>query len=233
MPLSASQPSCQIDHLVPHHLLNLASRDDGGRARSIEELQAVIDLTRQLKAWFPKAVRPLVVASLGGFTKDRPLVPGERAQLYQFVIESLASVDETGVEVVAQTLPPFPWYLGGQLFCNLFVDPDDTAAFCNDADRRLCLDVSHSKLAANHLRRSFKDLVDRLGPYVAHLHLVDAEGVDGEGLQISEDEIDFAVLSEQLRDHAPSAGFIPEIWQGHKNDGEGFWVALDRLERWF
>jgi N-acetylneuraminate synthase len=23
---------------------------------------------------------------------------------------------------------------------------------------------------------------------------------------------------------------IPEIWQGHKNEGEGFWVALERLE---
>ena len=32
---------------------------------------------------------------------------------------------------------------------------------------------------------------------------------------------------------APNAGFIPEIWQGHKNDGEGFWVALKRLEQWF
>ena len=23
---------------------------------------------------------------------------------------------------------------------------------------------------------------------------------------------------------------VPEIWQGHKNGGEGFWVALERLE---
>lgn len=26
--------------------------------------------------------------------------------------------------------------------------------------------------------------------------------------------------------------FIPEIWQGHINNGEGFWTALDRLEQW-
>ena len=26
------------------------------------------------------------------------------------------------------------------------------------------------------------------------------------------------------------ASFIPEIWQGHKNMGEGFWTALERLE---
>ena len=29
---------------------------------------------------------------------------------------------------------------------------------------------------------------------------------------------------------SPGVPFIPEIWQGHKNDGEGFWVALERLE---
>jgi N-acetylneuraminate synthase len=26
------------------------------------------------------------------------------------------------------------------------------------------------------------------------------------------------------------ATFIPEVWQGHKNGGEGFWEALDKLE---
>ena len=34
-------------------------------------------------------------------------------------------------------------------------------------------------------------------------------------------------LMEQL---APKASFIPEIWQGHKNNGEGAWLALERLE---
>ena len=97
---------------------------------------------------------------------------------------------------------------------------------------RVCLDVSHSKLACNHLRRSFHEFLAAVSPYTAHLHLADAGGVDGEGLQILEGEIDFAALAESLRAHAPEASFIPEIWQGHKNDGEGFWVALDRLERW-
>ncbi len=62
--------------------------------------------------------------------------------------------------------------------------------------------------------------------------MVDAAGTDGEGLQVGEGEVDFAVLGEQLDRLAPDAGFIPEIWQGHVNEGEGFWVALDRLETW-
>ena len=40
----------------------------------------------------------------------------------------------------------------------------------------------------------------------------------------------FARLGVILQKGCPSATFIPEIWQGHKNGGEGFWVALERLE---
>ena len=98
---------------------------------------------------------------------------------------------------------------------------------------RLCLDTSHSRLATNFLKLSFKDFVDIVAPHIAHLHIVDAKGVDGEGVQIGEGEIDFAALAEQLSRIAPRASFIPEIWQGHKNYGEGFWVACERLEKWF
>ena len=63
--------------------------------------------------------------------------------------------------------------------------------------------------------------------------VADAEGVDGEGLQIGEGDIDFPALAEDLEKTANNASFIPEIWQGHKNDGEGFWTALERLEKLF
>ena len=39
-------------------------------------------------------------------------------------------------------------------------------------------------------------------------------------------------LIPELRELAPKASFIPEIWQGHINNGEGFFTALDRLEKW-
>ncbi len=215
------------------HILNLASADRAYRARSIAELQRVVDLARALTPRFARATRPIVVVSMGGFTSDAPVASADRPAMYARVIDSLEAIDEDGVEIVAQTLPPFPWYLGGQLNCNLFVDPADTAQFARDSGHRLCFDSSHSKLATNHRGSSFSEFVEEIGPHVAHLHLVDAEGTDGEGLQIGDGGIDFAVLAEQLDRLCPAAMFIPEIWQGHKNNGEGFWVALDRLEQWF
>lgn len=215
------------------HVLNLAADDNAYRRRSIRELQRVVDAARALVPYFRHAGCPLLVASLGGFTHDRPLPAAERPALYDRVATALSEIDSEGVEIVAQTLPPFPWYFGGQLFCNLFVDPQETAAFCRTHERRVCLDVSHSQLVANHFGFPFREFVEQVGPYTAHLHIVDAAGTDGEGLQIGEGDVDFADLARRLERLAPQAGFIPEIWQGHKNQGEGFWIALERLEQWF
>jgi N-acetylneuraminate synthase len=77
---------------------------------------------------------------------------------------------------------------------------------------------------------SFSHFLERILPFTAHLHLADASGVDGEGLQIDEGDVDWADVFRLLRQLAPGASFIPEIWQGHKNNGEGAWLALERLE---
>lgn len=220
------------DLFTGDHLLNLASDDEAHRQRSIQELQRVVDITRQLMPYFTRAEQPLIIASLGGFSKEGFVDQVERSEMYARVIDSLAQIDQSGVEIIGQTLPPFPWYFGGQLYLNLFVDPCDTAAFCQQSKYRLCFDTSHSKLACNYFNWSFKEFIDTIGPHVAHLHIVDAEGVDNEGLQIGEGDIDFPALAEQLDQLAPTVGFIPEIWQGHENNGEGFWVALERLEKW-
>lgn len=85
-------------------------------------------------------------------------------------------------------------------------------------------------MACNHHRWSFSTYLETVGPYISHLHIADAAGVDGEGLQVNTGEIDFPALGRQLRTIAPQASFIPEIWQGHKDDGADLWLALERLE---
>ena len=82
----------------------------------------------------------------------------------------------------------------------------------------------------NHFDLNFYDFAKQIAPISSHLHLGDARGVNGEGLQLGEGDIDFRKLLEILDEHCPAASFIPEIWQGHKNGGEGFWLALEKLE---
>lgn len=211
-------------------LMDLATSDEGLRRYSLEQTQAVIDITRGLKKFFPNAKRPPIVANIGGFTMDEPLAPEQKAECYRIFAASLAELDLDGVELIPQTMAPFPWHFGGQRHQNIFIFPDESAQFCARHNLRMCVDISHTKLAANHFGFDFGEGLAQLGPHTAHLHFGDAKGLDGEGLQIGEGEIDFDQIGAVLRKHAPGASFIPEIWQGHKNMGEGFWTALERLE---
>ena len=211
-------------------LMDLATSDEGLRRYSLEQTQAVIDITRGLKKFFPKTERPPIVANIGGFTMDEPLSAERKAECYRIFAASLAELDLDGVELIPQTMAPFPWHFGGQRHQNIFIFPEESAAFCARHDLRMCVDISHTKLAANHFGFEFSEGLAQLGPHTAHLHFGDAKGLDGEGLQIGEGEIDFDEIGAVLRKHAPGASFIPEIWQGHKNMGEGFWTALERLE---
>jgi sialic acid synthase SpsE/sugar phosphate isomerase/epimerase len=215
------------------HVLDLCSPSATYRQRSIDELQRVIYITNALGTFHDKPHPTPIVTNVGGFSEDRLRPASERQALYDLVLESLGKLDTTGCEIIPQTMPPFPWHFGGQRFHNLFMDPGEIATFCAANRMRVCLDVSHSKLACNHFNWSFQDFLRAVGPHTAHLHIADASGVDGEGLQIGDGDMDFVALARDLNAHAPQASFIPEVWQGHKNDGEGFWFALEQLEAAF
>lgn len=212
------------------HLMDLATPDEEYRKYSLEQTQRVIDITRALKSYFPVTIKPQIVANIGGFTMDA-LLPFEKIiPYYNRFAQSLSELDMDGVELIPQTMAPFPWHFGGQRYQNLFVKPEEIIEWCLKLNLRMCFDISHSCLACNHLGLDFYDFATRIAPFTAHLHLGDAQGVNGEGLQIGEGELDFERLGKILDQGCSQATFIPEIWQGHKNGGEGFWIALEKLE---
>lgn len=215
------------------HILDLSSLDEGYRRQSVSELQRVIDITRALKQWHLRSSKPLIVTNVGGFNRDGFLQKSERTLMYEQVARSLGELDCEGVEIVPQTMPPFPWHFGGQSHHNLFMDPWEISDFCSRHSMRICFDISHSQLACNYFGWSMTEFVEVVGPHTAHLHIVDASGIDAEGLQIGDGVIDFRAICALLNQICPQASFVPEIWQGHKDNGAGFWFALDALESWF
>jgi sialic acid synthase SpsE/sugar phosphate isomerase/epimerase len=211
-------------------LMDLASPDEEYRQYSVRETQRVIDITRSLKKYFPATERPMIVANVGGFTMDELLPTDQLDNYYGRFADSLSLLDMSGVELIPQTMAPFPWHFGGQRYQNLFVHADECRRWCDKLNLRMCFDISHSRLMSNHFGVDFYEFAEKIAPITGHLHLGDALGVNGEGLQIGEGDIDFKRLASILDKHCPEASFIPEIWQGHKNGGEGFWIALERLE---
>ena len=212
------------------HLMDLATPDIAYREESLKETQRVIDITRELKNYFPRTTNPMIVANIGGFTMDKSLDESIIPSYYEQFSKSLEELDMDGIELIPQTMAPFPWHFGGQRHQNMFVKIDEITEWATKLNLRICFDVSHTQLTCNHYKLDFYDFARKIAPFTAHLHLGDAKGVNGEGLQVGDGDIDFDRLGAILKERCPGASFIPEIWQGHKNGGEGFWVAMEKLE---
>ena len=212
------------------HLLDLCTPDEEYRKKSIFHLQRVIDKTLSMKQYFPQAKIPQVIVHCGGFTKDAILPFEKKAEYYINLIDSISKLNLQGIELLPENMAPFPWLFGGQRYQNIFIDADEIIDFCTKTNLKICQDISHSHLACNKFGWEHIEYTKKLAPYTVHYHISDGTGVDGEGLQIGEGNIDFTNIYPIINELSPNASFIPEVWQGHKNNGEGFWISLERME---
>ena len=228
-PVSCSRLVVHAPELFEHsELLDLVSDDAAYRQRSIVNLQRVVDATQRIAAFFPQADAQLIVANVGGFSADAPLPIERRELLYERFRESCAQVDFGPTELIPQNMAPFPWHFGGQRHQNIFMMPDELAQKAQDLGLRLCLDLSHLQMTCFHFGLDFQQALRLLLPLSAHLHVADAKGTNGEGVLMGTGDVDWPATWAQVR--ASDASFIPEVWQGHKDHGAGFWSALAYLQ---
>ncbi len=204
-------------------LVDLCALDERQRRDSVALMQKTIDLTREMAPHFQGV--PKVVIHPGAMSLDHPIE--DREVLYANLRRSLAEIDAEGVELLLENLPPHPWYFGGQWLTNAFMDAEEIRAFLDEMGLNMCFDTSHAKLYCNWAHKDFYDQVRILLPYIRHLHLADGSGLDGEGLQIGEGNINWVEFFRVIRDYRGT--MIPEIWRGHQRDGEGFVIAIQRL----
>ncbi|EDM67633.1 Type III antifreeze protein:CBS domain:NeuB family, partial [Moritella sp. PE36] len=194
-------------------------------------LQDVVNITRNLNQYFPKTKDPVIVVNAGGWNRNGFTDEKLNAAKYQLISEALNELDLDGVTIAIQTMPPFPWHFGGQSYHNLFVGADEIVEFCkNNPKIKICLDISHSMMSCSYYGWDLLEFVEKVAPYNVHLHIVDAKGADGEGIEIGKGDVNFPALMSLLDSDNPNVPFIPEVWQGHKNGGEGFWSAFEFLE---
>jgi N-acetylneuraminate synthase len=210
-------------------LLDLATEDDAYRRRAIDNMQRVVDATEQIAEFFPSAEDMLIVANVGGFSADAPLPPEQRAELYGRFYESLAEIDFGATELIPQNMAPFPWHFGGQRHQNIFMMPADLVEQARRHGLRYTLDLSHLSMMCSHFSLDFQDVLSSLLPHTAHLHVGDASGTNGEGVEMGSGDIDWQATWTRIAEY-PQLSFVPEIWQGHKDHGAGFWSAMRFLE---
>ncbi len=209
-------------------LVDLCTTDERQRNQSTALIQKTIDLTREIAPHFEG--KPKVIVHTGGMSLDHPIE--HREALYDNLRTSVQELDYKNVELLLENLPPHPWYFGGQWLTNAFMDAYEIRDFIVPLGLDMCFDTSHAKLYCNWAQVDFYEQVEVLLPHIRHLHLSDAAGLDGEGLQIGEGTIDWVKFFEVIRAGKPdgySGTMIPEIWRGHQRGNEGFVIAIKRL----
>jgi N-acetylneuraminate synthase len=125
-------------------------------------------------------------------------------------------------------MAPFPWHFGGQRHQNIFMMPQELADQAKTYGLRLCLDLAHLQMTSNHFGIDFQEALELLLPYTAHLHVSDAAGTNGEGVLMGTGDVKWEPAWRAIS-CASGTSFIPEVWQGHKDHGAGFWHALNLL----
>ena len=211
-------------------LLDLASADPAYRQRSIRNLQRVVDATLAIAPFFPKADSLLIVGNVGGFSADAPFPLEHRAELYASFHDACRQVQWGRTELIPQNMAPFPWHFGGQRHQNIFMMPDELAQQAKTHGLRLCLDLAHLQMTCNNFRIDFQQALKLLLPYTAHLHIADAAGTNGEGVVMGTGDVQWTPAWRAIC-AAKDVSFIPEVWQGHKDHGAGFWHALEMLQK--
>ncbi|MBW1699180.1 MAG: N-acetylneuraminate synthase family protein [Deltaproteobacteria bacterium] len=228
--LSFSLNGLGIPYLIVHapeyvgdRILDLCSGNETIRKDSIRKVQETIALTRSMAAYFEKP--PKVVVHPGAMSLNTKL---NRDRLKSALLKSLKEIDDSGIELLLENLPPYPWYFGGQWKGNYFMDADEIRKFCEETGINICFDLSHAALYCNAKEKDLFAFIQTVYPFIRHIHFSDAYGLDGEGMQIGEGDIDFNRIMPLFKGYAGT--WVPEIWRGHLGNATGFIEALNRLK---
>ncbi|MBI4369975.1 MAG: N-acetylneuraminate synthase family protein [Elusimicrobia bacterium] len=205
-------------------LVDLSNQDHDLRSRAVATIQKTIDITRVAAKSFKGM--PKVVIHVGGMDLEPK---NNREILLDAAAESFRRLDSQGVALLPENLPPQPWYFSGQWYQNVFCSSKDMVYFCRQMGLKMTFDFSHAQLFCNATGESLDAYAKEVSPFVSHLHVADGAGVQGEGLQIGDGEIDFERIFASLG--APRWSWVPEIWRGHQLGYRGFIVALQRLSK--
>ena len=212
-------------------LLDLASRNKNYLKLSMDNILKVIELTLKLKSTFLNTKKPLIIANVGGHSMDQNIDESEKLDAYEILGESLIALKSNDYEIIPQNMAPFPWHFGGQRFQNLLVYPKEITDFGKKNNINFCIDTSHMIMTCNHFNLDMKKYLNLVHKYTKHLHIADAKGINQEGLQIGDGDSNFDQIIQTIRKKFTNISFIPEIWQGHKDHGKDFWIALNHLNK--
>jgi N-acetylneuraminate synthase len=204
-------------------LFDLCSIDETIRRDSLAVVEKTVAVTDHLAGYF-NGEKPKIIVHPGAMSLNTKLAP---VILKRQLQKSLAEMKTGGFEILLENLPPYPWYFGGAWKGNYFMGAEEIADFCLESGFKLCFDLSHAALYCNAKNKSLLGYIETIYPYIRHIHFADGYGLDGEGVQIGEGDIEFDAVMPLFKDYRGT--WVPEIWRGHLANGREFIKAMERL----
>lgn len=228
---TSSQLVVHAPEIVDMMLVDICSNDERQRSRSLDILQDTINKTITMSADFPG--KPKLVVHFGGMQLDSSKnEKALREELLGRAISNFAklSFDKSRIDILPENLPPKPWYLGGEWNQYGFMTEGDIMSFCDHFGLKMTLDICHAQLYCRSCDQPLVEYARRVKKYVSHVHISDATGVGGEGVQVHDGEINFQAVLQELGDCNYS--WVTEIWAGHTNNGQGTYKAMQELSKY-
>ena len=212
-------------------ILDLASKDNFIREKSFKELDRLFKHIDKLRTYFKKNNKIPVVINPGGFTTDNFLNDKEYNSCLKRMAISLEELNKLypDYEILPQTMPPFPWHQGGRSYHNVLTNQNKISDFIENVSNNICFDVSHSALSCGYFKEDILQHINIMNNRITHIHLSDAQGQNAEGLEIGNGVLNFKEIHEQIKFTKNKIYLIPEIWQGHLNEGEAFARSIIRF----
>ena len=222
--------------MVDRELVDLCSTNERVVKKSLAILQKSIDKTLQISRSWPKS-KPKMVVHLGGMSLN--LLKKSSYGLNQLSTHNKMmdialhnfkklKFSPDDIDIIPENLPPRPWYLGGQWYQYGFAPYSDMVKFCKESGLKMTYDICHAHLQCEMEGSSLLDYTSNVMPYVSHMHISDATGISGEGVQIFEGDLDFTGVLNIAKDYDFS--WVTEIWSGHVHNGAASHKALRILE---
>ncbi len=212
-------------------LIDVSSINKENQVLSLKEsqrvLQEIITKSERFFQYFTNDKNYFILHP-GGMTFERDY-PKNNLFRIEALMETLSKIKLSNSEILVENLPPFPWYFGGQWNTNFFMDAVEIEEFCKKTKREICFDTSHSMLYCNYAEKDFYQQSEQLKPYIRHLQVADSKGVDVEGIQIDEGDIDFNKFFKIFKNY--NGYVVNEVWQGFLNDFAGFKIAVSRIKK--
>lgn len=205
------------DYVSSNELIDPFSSDDAIRRKSLLCIQRTFDFAERLGRETGHIVP--VVASLSSRTLGR-------SKFYLEIQKLFNGFKGSWSFLTLQWLPPTAWYFGGSVQLEQVNREIDIYEIL-EKNIYLTMDTSHLILGRNAFGFDAPNLIRKLSSQIKHVHISDASGIDGEGLQ-------FDLLGNQnseifrLVSRLGTLQVI-EVWQGHLNDNFGFKHSVQLL----